>query len=135
MQSCAVQEDAKNFESLLLEIKCLILGALDMKSLCVAARTCKSWNQIVENNDILWKKHCLAIGAVCQQESDEDGKYSWKKTFQINYGKKKVKEAWLRGEYSNIDSFSKLPEHSMCPMGAACWEEIVDAELKRKGTN
>ncbi|KFV87500.1 F-box only protein 48 [Struthio camelus australis] len=110
-----------------------IFNELDIQSLCNAAMTCKSWNHAIENNDSLWKNHCLTVRAVCQREIDYDRQngYSWKITLLRNYWKSKVKQEWLSGKYSNIHSRSSLPEKSMYPMDVDTWGEILEAELER----
>ncbi|KYO23703.1 F-box only protein 48 [Alligator mississippiensis] len=52
-------------------------------------------------------------------------------TLLRNYWKSKVKQEWLNGKYSNIQSSSSLPETSMYPMDADTWGEILKAELER----
>ncbi|XP_069464460.1 F-box only protein 48 [Ambystoma mexicanum] len=115
------------------EISYKIFSELDIRSLCMAAVTCRSWNEIIDNSDHLWKNHCLTVRAVCQREIDCDrgSGYSWKVTLIRNYRKCTVKNAWLSGKYSNIQSFSVLQEKSMCPMDAETWGEILEAELER----
>ncbi|XP_060113620.1 F-box only protein 48 [Heteronotia binoei] len=124
----------KNLVQLLpLEICLKIFGQLDLRSLCNAAMTCRSWNCTLESCDHLWKHHCLSVRAVCQREIDGDRSdgYSWKVTLVRNYRKSKVKRDWLSGKYSNIRSRSSLPEKSMYPMDADTWGEILEAELER----
>nr|XP_020666976.1 F-box only protein 48 [Pogona vitticeps] len=117
-----------------LEVTLKIFSELDIRSLCSALMTCKSWNHTIENCDQLWKQHCLSVRAVCQREIDGDrgNGYSWKVTLLRNYWKSKVKYEWLSGKYSNIHSCSGLPEKSMYPMDADTWGEILEAELERK---
>ncbi|XP_063298013.1 F-box only protein 48-like [Pelobates fuscus] len=114
------------------EILCQILGQLDLQDICAVSKTCKLLNEIVET-DTLWKKHCLAIANVCQLEIVQDGRdgYTWKETFKRNYQKSKVKQEWLDGKYSNIPSFSDLPNKSMWTMNKEDWGEILEAELRR----
>uniref|UniRef100_A0A8D2JFC8 F-box protein 48 n=1 Tax=Varanus komodoensis TaxID=61221 RepID=A0A8D2JFC8_VARKO len=117
-----------------LEISLKIFSELDIRSLCNASMTCRSWNRTIENCDNLWKPHCLSIRVVCQREIDGDrgNGYSWKVTLLRNYWKSKVKNEWLSGKYSNIHSRSGLPEKSMYPMDVDTWGEILEAELERK---
>ncbi|XP_048357368.1 F-box only protein 48 [Sphaerodactylus townsendi] len=124
----------KDFVRLLpLEISLKIFSQLDLRSLCNAAMTCRSWNRTLETCDHLWKHHCLTLRALCQREIDKDrGRgYSWKVTLLRNYWKSKVKLEWLSGKYSNIHSRSGLPEKSMYPMDVDTWGEILEAELER----
>ncbi|XP_006260756.1 F-box only protein 48 [Alligator mississippiensis] len=128
------RESQQNFVDVLPpEVSCKIFSKLDIQSLCSAAMTCKSWNHAIENSDNLWKNHCLIVRAVCQREIDCDrgNGYSWKITLLRNYWKSKVKQEWLNGKYSNIQSSSSLPETSMYPMDADTWGEILKAELER----
>lgn len=70
-----------NFVKLLpLEVTLKIFSQLDIRSLCRASMTCKSWNYVIRKNDSLWKSHCLTVRAVCQREIDDDleSGYSWR---------------------------------------------------------
>nr|XP_013817323.1 PREDICTED: F-box only protein 48 [Apteryx mantelli mantelli] len=128
------RENQDDFVELLPPEVCFqIFSELDIQSLCNAAITCKSWNHAIENNDCLWRNHCLTVRAVCQREIDYDRRngYSWKITLLRNYWKSKVKQEWLSGKYSNIHSRSSLPEKSMYPMDVDTWGEILEAELER----
>nr|XP_033793085.1 F-box only protein 48 [Geotrypetes seraphini]XP_033793087.1 F-box only protein 48 [Geotrypetes seraphini] len=128
------KENSGNFVNLVPpEVSYRIFSELDLQSLCSAAMTCKSWNQMIENCDHLWRSHCLTLRGVCQKEIDDDrgNGYSWKITLFRNYWKSKIKCAWLSGKYSNIDSSTDLPEKSMYPMDVTTWGEILDAELER----
>uniref|UniRef100_A0A8C7A091 F-box protein 48 n=5 Tax=Tinamidae TaxID=8803 RepID=A0A8C7A091_NOTPE len=128
------RESADDFVALLPPEVCFqIFGELDLQSLCNAAMTCRSWNHAIENNDCLWRHHCLTVRAICQREIDYDRRngYSWKITLLRNYWKSKVKQEWLSGKYSHVHSRSSLPEKSMYPMDADTWGEILEAELER----
>lgn len=128
------KESQNNFFELLpRELQLQIFSQLDMRSLCRASVTCKSWNYTIENTDTLWKPHCLAVRAVCKREIDDDLKsgYTCRVTLLRNYQKSKVKLEWLSGRYSNICSSVSLPEKIMYPMDAETWGEILEAELKR----
>ncbi|XP_062429446.1 F-box only protein 48 [Rhea pennata] len=128
------RESQDDFVALLPPEVCFqIFNELDIQSLCNAAMTCKSWNHAIENNDCLWRSHCLTVRAVCQREIDYDrlNGYSWKITLLRNYWKSKVKQEWLSGKYSNVHSRSSLPEKSMYPMDVDTWGEILEAELER----
>uniref|UniRef100_G1K8T8 F-box protein 48 n=1 Tax=Anolis carolinensis TaxID=28377 RepID=G1K8T8_ANOCA len=122
------------FQLFPLEVNLKIFSELDIQSLCSASMTCRSWNQIIDNCDNLWKHHCLNVRTICQREIDGDrgNGYSWKVTLLRNYWKSKVKYDWLTGKYSNIQSRSGLPEKSMYPMDVDTWGEILEAELERK---
>lgn len=75
------RESPEDFVALLPpEVSLQIFGELDIRSLCNAAMTCRSWNHAIDNNDCLWKNHCLTVRAVCQREIDCDrgNGYSWK---------------------------------------------------------
>lgn len=70
-----------NFVELLpLEVTFKIFSELDIRSLCRASVTCKSWNYAIRNSDSLWKPHCLTVRTVCQREIDGDLErgYSWR---------------------------------------------------------
>lgn len=62
------------------EVTFKIFSQLDIRSLCRASITCRSWNYTVRNSDSLWKPHCLTLRAVCQREVDDDleSGYSWR---------------------------------------------------------
>ncbi|XP_040849232.1 LOW QUALITY PROTEIN: F-box only protein 48 [Ochotona curzoniae] len=127
-------ESQNNFVKLLpLEVTLKIFSQLDIRSLCRASMTCKSWNYVIRKNDSLWKSHCLTVRAVCQREIDDDleSGYSWRVILLRNYQKSKVKHEWLSGRYSNICSPVSLPEKIMYPMDADTWGEILEAELER----
>uniref|UniRef100_A0A8C5KBB2 F-box only protein n=1 Tax=Jaculus jaculus TaxID=51337 RepID=A0A8C5KBB2_JACJA len=127
-------ESQNNFVELLpLEVTLKIFSQLDVRSLCRASVTCRSWNHAIRNNDSLWRPHCLTLRAVCQREIDDDVEsgYSWRVILLRNYQKSKVKCDWLSGRYSNICSSVSLPEKIMCPMDADTWGEILEAELER----
>ncbi|XP_057628224.1 F-box only protein 48 [Chionomys nivalis] len=115
------------------EVTCKIFSQLDVQSLCRASETCWSWNRtIINNDDALWKPHCLTARAVCPREIDRDIEHNtWRETLLRNYQKSKVKHAWLSGRYSNIRSPLNLPKRFMYPMDVDTWGEILDAELKR----
>ncbi|XP_015426956.1 PREDICTED: F-box only protein 48-like [Myotis davidii] len=115
------------------EVTLQIFSQLDIQSLCRASMTCRSWNDIIRNNDGLWKPHCLALRAVCEREVDDDRKsgYSWRDTLLRNYKKSQVKHSWLSGRFSNIDLPTLLSETTMCPMDKGTWGEILEAELNR----
>ncbi|XP_008072443.1 F-box only protein 48 [Carlito syrichta] len=120
-------------ELLPLEIIFKIFSQLDIRSLCRASVTCKSWNHTIRNSDSLWKPHCMTVRAVCRREIDDDleSGYSWRVILLRNYQKSKVKHEWLSGRYSNICSPISLPEKIMYPMDADTWGEILEAELER----
>ncbi|KAF3826715.1 hypothetical protein GH733_009240, partial [Mirounga leonina] len=140
------KESQNNFVELLPpEVTFKIFSQLDIRSLCRASVTCRSWNNTVRNSDSLWKPHCLTLRAVCQREIDDDleSGYSWRVSLVFvvcsvldnmvvglsqphllpeevillrNYQKSKVKHEWLSGRYSNICSPLSLPEKIMYPM-------------------
>uniref|UniRef100_A0ABI7Z192 F-box only protein n=1 Tax=Felis catus TaxID=9685 RepID=A0ABI7Z192_FELCA len=75
------KESQKTFVELLPpEVTFKIFSQLDIRSLCRASITCRSWNYTVRNSDSLWKPHCLTLRAVCQREVDDDleSGYSWR---------------------------------------------------------
>ncbi|CAH2255640.1 F-box only 48 [Pelobates cultripes] len=115
------------------EILCHLLSYLELEDLVAIGKTCKFFNQTVQNTNTLWKKHCLAIAHVCQMDIKNDRRdgYPWKVTLQRNYLKSKVKKDWLDGEYSNIRSSTDLPKRSMHQMHAEDWGEILKVELER----
>ncbi|KAM8942894.1 F-box only protein 48 [Lycaon pictus] len=128
------KEGQNNFVELLPpEVTFKIFSQLDIRSLCRASITCRSWNNTVRDSDSLWKPHCLTLRAVCQREIDNDVEsgYSWRVILLRNYQKSKVKHEWLSGRYSNICSPLSLPEKIMYPMDADTWGEILEAELER----
>ncbi|GAB5569678.1 F-box only protein 48 [Prionailurus iriomotensis] len=129
------KESQKTFVELLPpEVTFKIFSQLDIRSLCRASITCRSWNYTVRNSDSLWKPHCLTLRAVCQREVDDDleSGYSWREVILLrNYQKSKVKHEWLSGRYSNICSPLSLPEKIMYPMDVDTWGEILEAELER----
>ncbi|XP_029793364.1 F-box only protein 48 isoform X2 [Suricata suricatta] len=94
------KESQNNFVELLPpEVTLKIFSQLDIRSLCRASITCRSWNYTVRNSDYLWKPHCLTLRAVCQREVDDDleSGYSWRVILLRNYQKSKVKHEWLSG--------------------------------------
>ncbi|XP_051983615.1 F-box only protein 48 [Xyrauchen texanus] len=124
----------QNFaETLPAEMSVRIFSELDLRSLCQASLTCKQWNGIIENSDLLWRSHCLTVLAICRGEVDGDrlDGYSWKVTLVRNYRKGCVKRRWLKGRYSNIRSADEIPSNSMCPLDVETWGEILEAELER----
>ncbi|EHH22174.1 F-box only protein 48 [Macaca nemestrina] len=127
-------ESENNFVELLpQELTFKIFSQLDIRSLCRASLTCRSWNYTIRNSDSLWKPHCMTVRAVCRREIDDDleSGYSWRVILLRNYQKSKVKHEWLSGRYSNICSPISLPEKTMYPMDADTWGEILEAELER----
>ncbi|XP_018422441.1 PREDICTED: F-box only protein 48 [Nanorana parkeri] len=111
-----------------------ILSNLDVKSLCQINQTCKASNELLENNDLLWRRHCLALRSVCQSEVDEDREkgFTCQETLRRNYSKRVIKQQWLDGRFSNISSYSELPQNSMCPLSVKSWGEIMEAEFRRE---
>uniref|UniRef100_A0A8C5KBW7 F-box only protein n=1 Tax=Jaculus jaculus TaxID=51337 RepID=A0A8C5KBW7_JACJA len=112
-------ESQNNFVELLpLEVTLKTFSQLDVRSLCRASVTCRSWNHAIRNNDSLWRPHCLTVRAVCQRQIDDDVEsgYSWRVILLRNYQKSKVKI---------------LPEKIIHPMDADAWGEILEAELER----
>lgn len=67
-------------EALPPEMSLRIFSELDISSLCCAALTCKQWNRLIEDNDHLWRNHCLTVLAVCHKEvsGDRQEGLSWK---------------------------------------------------------
>ncbi|KAM8945452.1 F-box only protein 48 [Pelodytes ibericus] len=129
-----IQDDNKSyFDCLPTEIVYLVLAQLDLRSLCIVSTTCRLLNQMVDNHDVLWKKHCLDLIAIRPSDiqKDQNNGYTWKELLQGNYNRNKTKQEWLDGHYSNISSFSDLPENSMYPMNADDWGDIFKAELER----
>ncbi|XP_003262530.1 F-box only protein 48 [Nomascus leucogenys] len=127
-------ESQNNFVELLpAEVTFKIFSQLDIRSLCRASLTCRSWNDTIRDSDSLWKPHCMTVRAVCRREIDDDleSGYSWRVILLRNYQKSKVKHEWLSGRYSNICSPISLPEKIMYPMDADTWGEILEAELER----
>ncbi|XP_011800660.1 PREDICTED: F-box only protein 48 [Colobus angolensis palliatus] len=127
-------ESENNFVELLpQELTFKIFSQLDIRSLCRASLTCRSWNYAIRNSDSLWRPHCMTVRAVCRREIDDDleSGYSWRVILLRNYQKSKVKHEWLSGRYSNICSPISLPEKTMYPMDADTWGEILEAELER----
>ncbi|XP_028828362.1 F-box only protein 48 [Denticeps clupeoides] len=125
----------QNFaETLPREMSVKIFSKLDIKSLCCASSTCKQWNHIIESDDLLWRKHCLTVLAVCQREvtGDKEDGLSWKVTLIRNYRKGRMKRNWLRGRFSNIRSAEELPANSMYQFDVETWGEILEAELERE---
>lgn len=78
------KENQNNFVELLPpEVTFKIFSQLDIRSLCRASMTCRSWNQTIRHSDSLWKPHCLTVRAVCQREIDDDleSGYPWRVSF------------------------------------------------------
>lgn len=74
-------ESENNFVELLpQELTFKIFSQLDIRSLCRASLTCRSWNYTIRNCDSLWKPHCMTVRAVCRREIDDDleSGYSWR---------------------------------------------------------
>ncbi|OCT79668.1 F-box only protein 48 [Xenopus laevis] len=119
-----------------LEIIYKIFAYLDVKHLCIASSVCKDWNEKIKENDILWKKYCLALPDEFKENIQKycDSGYTWKETLQrTNMEKRKarVQHNWLHGAFSNIRSFEELPADSMFPLDAEAWGEILEAEERR----
>ena len=75
------KECPNNFVELLPpEVTFKIFSQLDIRSLCRASVTCRSWNHAIRHSDSLWKPHCLTVRAVCQREIDDDleSGYPWR---------------------------------------------------------
>ncbi|XP_066234206.1 F-box only protein 48-like isoform X2 [Saccopteryx leptura] len=123
------EETHHNFvERLPSEITEKIFSYLDCQSLGRASMTCKSWNSNITTSVSLWKHLCSNLKPNCETEIENDLKsgYSYRETFLRNYQKfTEVKGTWQSGQYSNIPSYSDLPENSMCNMDAEMWEEIL----------
>lgn len=62
------------------EMSVKIFGELDPQGLCGASRTCRLWRDVIEESEQLWRRQCLLVRAVCQQEVDSDRRdgLSWK---------------------------------------------------------
>lgn len=78
------KECQNNFVELLPpEVTFKIFSQLDIRSLCRASVTCRSWNHAIRHSDSLWKPHCLTVRAVCQREIDDDleSGYPWRVSF------------------------------------------------------
>ncbi|OWK10085.1 FBXO48, partial [Cervus elaphus hippelaphus] len=76
------KECQNNFVELLPpEVTFKIFSQLDIRSLCRASVTCRSWNHAIRHSDSLWKPHCLTVRAVCQREIDDDleSGYPWRR--------------------------------------------------------
>ncbi|XP_078262081.1 F-box only protein 48 [Rhinoraja longicauda] len=110
-----------------------IFSKLDIQSLTYAAMTCRKWNNLIENDDLLWHDHCLKTLGICEKELDEDraSGLSCKTILVKNYKKSKYKQRWLRGDFSRIQSADELQNISMCELNVHDWGEIFDAEMKR----
>ncbi|XP_075123491.1 F-box only protein 48 [Leptodactylus fuscus] len=123
-----------NLDSLPPEMTLKILNYLDLKSLLAIKVTCKRFYQLLEDNAWLWRRYCLQLRTVCPSEIDEDRKkgHTWQETVQINYRRCIIKQKWKDGDFSNIHSYEKLPEETMCPLSVESWGEILDAELTRE---
>ncbi|XP_077138670.1 F-box only protein 48 [Ranitomeya variabilis] len=123
----------KNIDSLPPEMILEILKYLDLDDLLTIKQTCRRFNQLVEYNDGVWRRHCLQMRTVCPSEIDEDQKQgrTWQEIVQRNY-KSVIKQKWMDGTFSNIDSYEKLPPKTMCPLRAESWGEILEAELARE---
>ncbi|XP_055521368.1 F-box only protein 48 [Leucoraja erinacea] len=127
-------DNSPNFALLLpQELILKIFSELDIQSLTNAAMTCGKWNDLIEDDDFLWRDHCLTTLAVCERElqRDQANGFSWKTILVKNYKKSNLKQAWLNGHYSNIRSADELLDKSMCEMNADAWGEILEAELQR----
>ena len=75
------KECPNNFVELLPpEVTFKIFSQLDIRSLCRASVTCRSWNHAIRHSDSVWKPHCLTVRAVCQREIDDDleSGYPWR---------------------------------------------------------
>ncbi|XP_040286113.1 F-box only protein 48 [Bufo bufo] len=129
-----MEKRQNSFDVLPLEMLLQILNVLDLKSLLAKKETCKRFHQLLEDNDWLWRRHCLQLRAVCPIEIDEDRKkgHTWQETVRINYKKCIIKQKWKDGVFSNIDSYEKLPPQTMCLLSVESWGEILDAELSRE---
>ncbi|XP_075194173.1 F-box only protein 48 [Anomaloglossus baeobatrachus] len=121
-------------DNLPLEMILEILKHLSLDDLLAIKQTCKHFNQILEDNDWIWRPHCLRLRTVCQSEIDEDRKqgHTWQEIVQRNYSKCVIKRKWMDGTFSNIESYEKLPPKTMCPLSAASWGEMLEAELTRE---
>ncbi|KAL2086535.1 hypothetical protein ACEWY4_017594 [Coilia grayii] len=128
------EERQRNFaEALPPEMSLRIFGELDVRSLCQASLTCKRWNRLIEDNDQLWRSHCLTVLAVCRRDvaGDRQEGLSWKVTLVRNYQKSRIKRNWMKGRFSQVLSAEQLPPHSMYPFDVETWGEILEAELER----
>uniref|UniRef100_A0A8C5MCB1 F-box domain-containing protein n=1 Tax=Leptobrachium leishanense TaxID=445787 RepID=A0A8C5MCB1_9ANUR len=115
------------------ELVCRIVDYLDLKDVCSFTQTSKSLNEVVKKHNAMWRRHYLSMKTVCPLDVEQDQKdgYTWKETLQRLYQKSKVKKDWLAGRYSNVRSYSDLPDGGMCPMKAEDWGDIVKAEHER----
>lgn len=74
-------DNSPNFVLLLpQELILKIFSELDIQSLTNAAMTCGKWNDLIEDDDFLWRDHCLTTLAVCESEllRDQANGFSWK---------------------------------------------------------
>lgn len=125
---------SQNFaETLPAEMSVRIFRELDAESLCRASRTCKLWNAIIEQSELLWRQQCMLVRAVCQREVDRDrgDGLSWKVTLLRNWTRSRLKADWLAGRYSRVASADELLGRKMAPLDAETWGEILQAELDR----
>ncbi|XP_021247931.1 F-box only protein 48 isoform X4 [Numida meleagris] len=95
------------------EVSVQIFRALDIRSLCSAAMTCKRWQLAIDGNDWLWKSHCLTVRAVCQREIDGDrgSGYSWKHNVGVHKGRleRQIQTLERRGLDSHL--VAQHPKH------------------------
>lgn len=114
------------------ELALQILSAVDIESLCTASQTCRNWNDVIKNTDYLWKMLCHLH---CEDwediEEDRASGFTWKETFQRNFRHHAIRRKWLRGDFSQFNSYQELPGRVMCIMDQQTWGQILDLELKR----
>ncbi|XP_071995585.1 F-box only protein 48 [Engystomops pustulosus] len=134
MEDFIINDCQNSIDSLPPEVILNILSYLNLESLLAIKGTCKCFCQLLKDNDWICRRHCLKMRAVCPAEIDEDRKkgHKWQKIMKMNYRKCIIKQKWIGGEFSDIDSYEKLPPNSMCQLSAESWGEILEAELTRE---
>lgn len=87
----------------------------------VCAPLYDNWPVYVVHTFSLWMETLEFIMCISLQE-----------IVQRNDSKCIIKQKWMDGTFSNIDSYQKLPRKAMCPLSAESWGEILEAELARE---
>lgn len=112
------------------EITLKIFETMDVKSLCKASQVSRSWRNLINNCDLLWRLKCQKFDKK-DVESDVKEGLRWRAILIRNYGANGVRRRWEKGLFSWPKSFEELPGDHLCPMNAEIWGNILEIEMNR----
>eukprot|EP00795_Rhopilema_esculentum_P013756 gene13756-4679_t len=113
------------------EVTEMIFANLAADEIYSSLLTSKKWLNFIDNDSVIWKRLCQHFDEEDIQEDLAKG-LTWKNVFLNNFGVKGCIRSWIKGRFSNFETFDELAcRNVITVIDVETWGIILEAELKR----